>query len=172
MGRWKGPNPMTSHRPALTAHQARLALLCYAREHRITIKRTTLGRASDKTFSAVGALCAGPGVLRLACRDEMPAGRRVDPETLMHELAHALTDGGVDSWEGADASFCRVERHLARMVGGLAELARTVARHAEDAAGNYDPHSQRSYDRGQRWSRRHAARLARVRAALAAEGSR
>lgn len=154
---------MTPRAP-LTAHQARLALLLIARRQGVEIVRNDR-RCTDMPFQARYALCTAKRRLTLASGESR---NRSDVDTLRHELVHALTDGGVDSWEGVDPDFCRWDRRLAYMVGGVEALQAEVARHASDCCEAYDPQSDASYERGQRWAARHRARLARI-AATAAE---
>lgn len=158
------PGVTTTNRAPLTDHQARLALLLIARREGIKIVRCDR-RCTDINFNARYAVCSRRGVLTLATGESRD---RSDVDTLRHELVHALTDGGVDSWEGVDAAFSRWDRRLAFMVGGLAGLEVAVARHVEDACEAYDPQSDASYARGRRWAARHKARLERVRSARAA----
>lgn len=150
----------------MTAHQARLALLLVARREGVEIRRHDR-LCTDMTFQARYALCTGRRRLTLATGESR---NRASVDTLRHELAHALTDGGVDSWEGVDPEFCKWDRRLAYMVGGLPALETEVARHVSDCHEAYDPHSDASYARGRRWAALHQARLERVRAAMAASG--
>lgn len=157
------PDVTATNRPALTDHQARLALLLAARAAGVKVAWDEKARFLD-----TGALCeAKPGALRLRPRR---AGSAVDIAAEAHELAHAI-GGGFEGREGAVETFCSAERRLAYLTGGLAALAVVVDQHridcvsgAEEADMADQPRRAARYGR---LAAEHDARLARVRRALA-----